>query len=116
MLTLTFSLRFRDGETVVASIKAHSRMEDALVTYAGPAKRLPFLPPTANAVELRAYFKSFARELKAVFLEQERDDQTPPLLEIDRAFEALPPLQKPVAQKKPPSRPQPPGDRTRPRC
>ncbi|MFO1497268.1 MAG: hypothetical protein U1G07_02535 [Verrucomicrobiota bacterium] len=75
MFTLTCSLHLTDGQTVAAQIKAASKMEDAPVAYSGPADRLPIHPPVANAIELKSYFRSCARELGAQFEEDERDDR-----------------------------------------
>jgi hypothetical protein len=70
MLTLTFSLRFADGQKITARIDASSNLEDAPVCYHGPLDRLPLAPRVASGVELRAYLQSFARELKAHLSEE----------------------------------------------
>src|ERR1041385_6602644 len=89
MFTLTCCLRFNDGQSVTAKINAKSRTEDVAVSYGGPVERLPLVQETANGIELRAYFKSFARELKAHFTEVETDDQAMALREIDRLLTDL---------------------------
>jgi hypothetical protein len=70
MLTFRCCLRFSDGEKVVGQLTADSLLEDAAISYEGPIQRLPVVPPIANAVELKAYFKSFARELQARYSEK----------------------------------------------
>jgi hypothetical protein len=65
MVTLTCCLRFADGESVSAEISANSLLEDAFVSYQGPVQRLPVAPVSASGIEMKAYFKSFARELNA---------------------------------------------------
>ena len=70
MLTFRCCLRFSDGEKVVGQLTADSLLEDAAISYEGPIQRLPVVPPLANAVELKAYFKSFARELQARYSEK----------------------------------------------
>lgn len=89
MFTLTCSLLFRDGQKVTAQVEAISKTEDVLVHYAGPVKRLPLVAPRVTAVELRAYFKSFARELKAQYTEVEIDDRVVPPRQLDEALEYL---------------------------
>ena len=63
------TLGFKDGQTVTAQICASSRYANCQVEYAGAIERLPFLFDTADSVLLRAYFQTFARELKARFWE-----------------------------------------------
>jgi hypothetical protein len=89
MFTLTCSLRFRDGHTVTARIKARTKIEDAPVEYSGSIERLPLVTSKATAVELQAYFKSFARELKARYDEVEVDDRVVPSVPMDEALEYL---------------------------
>lgn len=89
MFTLTCSLHFSDGQSVTASLKANSKTENALVHYSGPVKRLPLVARKVTAVELRAYFKSFARELRAKYAEEEVDDRVVPPWQLDEALEYL---------------------------
>lgn len=89
MFTLTCSLRFKDGHTVTARIKARTKIEDAPVEYSGSVERLPLMTSKATAVELQAYFKSFARELKARYDEVELDDRVVPSVPMDEALEYL---------------------------
>ena len=74
MITQICCLRFVDGQTITAQIKATSKTEDASVFYSGPVERLPLNSERANAIELKAYFQSFARELHAEFAQEENDD------------------------------------------
>src|SRR5689334_17843131 len=67
---ITCRLLFPDGETVTAQICARSRYDDCQVAYAGAVGRLPFSVERADSVVLPAYFKSFARELRARFQEE----------------------------------------------
>ena|ERR1051326_1611391 len=89
MLTLTCFLRFRDGEVVTGRLKAGCKTQDVAVAYSGPAKRLPITPRQASAIELVAYFKSFARELNAQFTQEEKDDQVVVVQELDKLLEGL---------------------------
>ena len=74
MLTFRCCLRFGDGEKVTAELIADSPLDDAAVIYDGPVQRLPLTPPMASAVELKAYVKSFARELTARYSEELQQD------------------------------------------
>ena len=65
----TCTLRFADGAVVTAQIRPRCRYEDCIVTYQGPIERLPFAFERADAINLPAYFMSFARELHARFQE-----------------------------------------------
>lgn len=69
MQTVTFELRFSDGKCLTALLNANSCLEDVPVSYRGPLSRLPLAPVTASGVELRAYLRSFARELGATLTE-----------------------------------------------
>ena len=89
MITLTFCLRFTDNQNVTAQIKAANKTEDTPVSYSGAVERLHLSLQTANAIELRAYFKSFARELHAAFDEQEQDDRVVSTLQLDETLEHL---------------------------
>ena len=75
MITLICSLRLADGQIIAAQIVAESQLEDVPVVYSGPTGRLPLLPAKASGIELRSYFRSFARELGAQFREEEKDDR-----------------------------------------
>jgi hypothetical protein len=70
LVQITCTLRFRDGQTVAGTILAPSRYEDCAVVYAGVVERLSFRFAAANSVLLRAFFQSFARELKAQLCEE----------------------------------------------
>ena len=89
MITLALSLRFIDGQTVTAQISAKTETEDAPVSYSGPIDRLPFTLEKANAIELRAYFRSFARELHAGLGEQDQDDRAVDAGGLDETLEHL---------------------------
>ncbi len=89
MFTLTCSLRFRDGTTVSAQVKAQTKTEDALVRYSGCVERLPLMASKATAVELQAYFTSFARELRARYEATEVDDRVIPAYPLDEGLEYL---------------------------
>jgi hypothetical protein len=89
MLHLTCSLRFADGETVVAKVSARSKIEDASVVYSGAVERLPVCPDLATVVELRAYFASFARELRAGLTEDLREDRVALSPEVDKLLDSL---------------------------
>ncbi len=99
MLTCICCLRFVDGAIVTARIEAANRTEDATVTYSGAVKRLPLTSEKANAIELKALFKSFARELKASFAEQEKEDRNVVIRELDETLEHL--LKLGAAKRKP---------------
>ncbi len=70
MAIQTCTLSFRDGKTVSARIKARYADEDTPVKYSGETGRLPFKYKRADAMVLRAIFRSFARELGAQFVEE----------------------------------------------
>jgi hypothetical protein len=70
VVTQVCGLRFPDGATVLAQIKAETPYEDAPIEYSGPVERLPVKPGLASSVLLRALFQSFARELDAGFQEE----------------------------------------------
>jgi hypothetical protein len=89
MITQTCSLQFTDGQVVTAQVVANTGIEDASVSYSGPVERLPFNPLTANAVELRAYFKSFARELRAGLTEDAKDDRAVLAQDVDELLNEL---------------------------
>ena len=69
MAIQTCTLCFRDGKTVTARIRARYADEDTPVKYSGATSRLPFKYKRADAMVLRAIFRSFARELGARFME-----------------------------------------------
>jgi hypothetical protein len=89
MITRTFSLRFSDGQMVTARIQGKAKTEDVPVSYSGLVERLPLNEGKASAIELRAYFQSFARELRAEFVEQENDDRLIATSRLDEALEQL---------------------------
>jgi hypothetical protein len=89
MTHLTCSLCFPDGQTVSAHLDADSKIEEGPVSYSGPMERLPFSPEKANAIELRAYFASFARELGARSSEDVSDDRPVLNSEVDRLLDSL---------------------------
>lgn len=89
MLTQTCSLRFANGQIVTATVTAQTENHDGPVLYSGSVDRLPLRPRTANAVELRAYFQSFARELHAVFTESATEDRPVITSEIDKLLDGL---------------------------
>lgn len=89
MFTLTCSLRFRDGSTVSAQVKAQTKTEDALVRYSGCVERLPLMTSKATAIELQAYFSSFARELRARYQATEIDDRVVSAYPMDEGLEYL---------------------------
>jgi len=86
MVTFRCCLRFPDGAEVSATLGAGTPLDDAAIFYEGPLERLPVAPVTASAIELKAYFQSFGRELNARY--SERLDQEPPTLADEPAAAA----------------------------
>ena len=70
LVTQLCSLVFNDGQCVTAEINSPARFADCRVSFTGAVDRLPFQFDTADSVLLRAYFQSFARQLRASFSEQ----------------------------------------------
>jgi hypothetical protein len=70
-VTQICSLRFADGEVAQGQITATSAYQECSVIYTGQSERLPALYPAANSVLLRALFRSFARDLRVEFSEEQ---------------------------------------------
>ena len=65
MLTVKHVLKFKDGQTVSASLSARSPQGDYPVNYTGEIGRLPRTFENCDPFTLEALFQNLARELDA---------------------------------------------------
>lgn len=62
-------MQLTDGRRVSGRIESDSPIRDALVRYTGAVGVLPFRCQAANSLVLRALFRSFAADFRALYQE-----------------------------------------------
>jgi hypothetical protein len=83
-VTQRCTLHFQDGNSVTAIVHTADADEQCPILYSGAVERLPHRIGVADPLLLRILFRSFARELKASYQEeQEGLDQTHDANELD---------------------------------
>lgn len=77
-LKLICTLRFADGQCVIAILKIDSPQQECPINYEGAVERLPWRPPSGDPLDFKVIFRSLAREHHAQMEVQEEGDYAAP--------------------------------------